>query len=98
MVGKERPVQEENVVNLDLQVYPDLLEKKAKKEQMANQALMVYQEHQEKEVHQVSGVPQVAMESQVKRDLLESVEHQAAWDQGELLVNPEEMESLGHQE
>lgn len=96
--GKERLVQEENVGNLDLRVHLDPLEKKAKRELMVNRALMVYQEHQEKEVHQVSGVPQVAMEFQVKRDLLENVELQAALDQGEVPVNLEEMECLDLQE
>lgn len=95
---KERLVQEANVGNLDLRVHLDLLEKKAKRELMVNQVLMVYQEHQEKEVHQVSEVPRAAMEVQVKRDLLENVELQAALDQGEVLVNLEEMESLDHQE
>lgn len=98
MVGKESLVKEENVGNLVLQVHLDLLEKKAKRELMVNQVLMVYQEHQETEVHQASGVPGVAMEAQVKRDLLENVDNQALLDQGEVLVNPEEMDSLDHQE
>lgn len=90
--------QEENVEKLDLQVLLDPLAKKGKRELMVNQALMVYQELQEKEVHQVSVGPQVAMESQVKRDLQENVEDQAVLDQEVVLVKLEEMESLGHQE
>lgn len=72
MEEKENLDKEEKEVKLDLQVHQGQLVKKAKKELMVNQVLMVYQELQEREEPQVFEDPLEATEFLVKRGLLES--------------------------